>query len=68
MLFSNINEDEFEQLREFSKDGVLYYEVRLKNRGAICKGCGTFHKTIKDSLMLYIVIILIIIISKNVSY
>lgn len=48
MLFSNINEDEFEQLREFSKDGVLYYEVRLKNRGAICKGCGTFHKTIKE--------------------
>ena len=48
MLFCNVKEDEFELLREFEKDGVVYIEVRLKNRGHICSGCGTFHTSVKE--------------------
>ncbi len=31
MLFSNLNEEEFELFYEFEKDGIIYKEVRLKN-------------------------------------
>lgn len=48
MLFSNVNEDEFEVLNEFKKSGVIYIEVKLKNRGCRCKKCGTFHTKIKE--------------------
>ena len=48
MLFSSINEEEFELLREFEKSGVIYKEVRLKNRGHICARCGTFHTNVKE--------------------
>lgn len=39
MLFSNVNEEEFELVSEFEKAGVIYKEVRLKNRGHRCQGC-----------------------------
>ncbi len=48
MLFSNVNEEEFELLSEFEKAGVIYKEVRLKNRGHRCQGCGTFHTNVKE--------------------
>ena len=48
MMFSNVNEEEFEVLKEFVKSGVIYKEVRLKNRGHICAHCGTFHITVKE--------------------
>lgn len=33
MLFSNLNEDEFELINEFEHKGVIYKEARIKNRG-----------------------------------
>ena len=48
MLFSNVNEEEFELVSEFEKAGVIYKEVRLKNRGHRCQGCGTFHTNVKE--------------------
>ncbi|MDD5792697.1 MAG: ISL3 family transposase [Erysipelotrichaceae bacterium] len=48
MLFSNVNEEEFELVSEFEKTGVIYKEVRLKNRGHRCQGCGTFHTNVKE--------------------
>ncbi len=48
MLFSNVNEEEFELLSEFEKAGVIYKEVRLKNHGHRCLGCGTFHTNVKE--------------------
>ena len=48
MLFSNVNEEEFELLREFEKSGIIYTEVRLKNRGHICQNCRTFHTKVKE--------------------
>jgi len=48
MLFSNINEEEFEYHREFMKAGILYHEIRLKNRGHRCISCGTFHTNVKE--------------------
>ena len=48
MLFSNVNEEEFELVSEFEKDGVVYKEVRLKNRSHRCMGCGTFHTNVKE--------------------
>ena len=47
MLFSNVNEEEFELNREFEHKDVIYKEVRLKNRGCRCE-CGTFHKNVKE--------------------
>lgn len=47
MLFSNVNEDEFEVNNEFIHKNVVYKEVRLKNRGCRCE-CGTFHKNVKE--------------------
>lgn len=47
MLFSNLNEDEFEFINEFEHKGVIYKEVRIKNRGCRCE-CGTFHKNVKE--------------------
>lgn len=48
MLFSNVNEEEFELVSEFEKAGVIYKEVRLKNRGHRCQSCGTFHTNVKE--------------------
>lgn len=48
MLFCNVNEEEFEYKQEFKKDGVLYTELRPKNRGHICLGCGTYHTNVKE--------------------
>jgi len=48
MLFCDVKEEEFELNREFQKNGIVYKEVRLRNRGCICKGCGTFHTGIKE--------------------
>ena len=48
MLFSNVNEEEFELVSEFEKAGVIYKGVRLKNRGHRCQGCGTFHTNVKE--------------------
>jgi transposase len=48
MMFCNVNEEEFESIKEFQKSGVIYVEVRLKNRGHICSCCGTFHNNVKE--------------------
>ena len=48
MLFSNINEEEFELYEEFIRSGTLYVEIRLKNRGHRCVDCGTFHTNVKE--------------------
>ncbi|MBQ0036564.1 MAG: ISL3 family transposase [Firmicutes bacterium] len=48
MIFADVNEDEFELDNEFSKGGVIYREVRLKNRGSRCLNCGTFTTKIKE--------------------
>lgn len=47
MLFSSLNEDEFELNNEFELKGVIYKEVRIKNRGCRCE-CGTFHTNVKE--------------------
>jgi len=47
MLFSKLNEDEFELNNEFEHKGIIYKEVRIKNRGCRCE-CGTFHKNVKE--------------------
>lgn len=47
MLFSSVNEEEFELNREFVHKNVVYKEVRLKNRGCRCE-CGTFHTNVKE--------------------
>ena len=47
MLFSTLNEDEFEFINEFEHKGIIYKEVRIKNRGCRCE-CGTFHKNVKE--------------------
>jgi len=47
MLFSNVNEEEFELNSEFVHKNVVYKEVRLKNRGCRCE-CGTFHTNVKE--------------------
>lgn len=48
MIFADVNEEEFELDREFDKAGIIYKEVRLKNRGCICKNCGNFTTKIKE--------------------
>ena len=48
MIFSNVNDDEFEINREFEKGNVIYKEVRLKNRGIRCLNCGTYTAKIKE--------------------
>lgn len=47
MLFSNVNEEEFELNNEFEQKGVIYKEVRLKNRGFLCE-CGSYHTNVKE--------------------
>jgi len=47
MLFSNVKEEEFELIKESEHKGVIYKEVRLKNRGCRCE-CGTFHTNVKE--------------------
>ena len=47
MLFSKINEEEFELLNEFEHKGIVYKELRIKNRGCRCE-CGTFHTNVKE--------------------
>ena len=47
MLFSNVNEEEFEYVNEFEQKGIIYKEVRLKNRGCKCE-CGTYHTNVKE--------------------
>lgn len=48
MLFCNVNEEEIEFHKEFEKAGIIYKEIRLKNRGHICHDCGTFHINVKE--------------------
>lgn len=48
MIFSNVNEDEFELKKEFVKSGVVYIELRLKNRGTRCLKCGRFTTSVKE--------------------
>jgi len=48
MLFCSVNEDEFELDREFEKGGIVYRELRLKNRGTRCLGCGKYHTSVKE--------------------
>ena len=48
MIFADVNEDEFEIDNEFEKAGIIYKEVRLKNRGCRCLNCGTYHTKIKE--------------------
>jgi len=48
MIFADVNEEEFELDREFEKGGTIYREVRLKNRGCICRNCGSFTTKIKE--------------------
>ncbi len=48
MLFSSLNEDEFELQREFIHKGVIYKEVRIKNRGTRCLNCGTYTEKVKE--------------------
>ena len=48
MIFADVNEDEFELNDEFEKSGIIYKEVRLKNRGCRCLKCGTFTTKIKE--------------------
>ena len=48
MLFSNVSEDNFEYVKEFEKNNVIYKEVRLINRGCRCSNCGTFHTNVKE--------------------
>ena len=48
MLFSDINEDELELDREFRHKGIIYREVRIKNRGTRCLECGTFTTRVKE--------------------
>ena len=47
MLFSSVNEEEFELNEEFQHKGIIYKEIRLKNRGCLCE-CGTFHTNVKE--------------------
>ena len=47
MLFSNVKEEEFELIKESEHKGVIYSEVRLKNRGCRCE-CGAFHTNVKE--------------------
>ena len=51
MLFSNVREDEFEYVKEFEKNYVVYKEVKLKNRGCRCSNCGTFHTNVKEYIL-----------------
>lgn len=48
MIFSDVNEDEFELDREFTRNGIVYKELRLKNRGTRCLRCGTYTTKVKD--------------------
>lgn len=48
MIFSSLNEDEFELDKEFIKEGVIYREVKIKNRGTRCLNCGTFTTNVKE--------------------
>lgn len=48
MIFSNVNEDELELDKEFIKSGIIYREVRLKNRGTRCLKCAEFTTSIKE--------------------
>lgn len=48
MIFSKVNEDEFELDKEITKGGVIYKEVRIKNRGTRCLNCGTFTTKVKE--------------------
>ncbi|MBR3167152.1 MAG: ISL3 family transposase [Erysipelotrichaceae bacterium] len=51
MLFANINEEDLCVLDEFEKKNTLYIEVKTKNRGCICKSCGTYHTDIKEYVL-----------------
>ena len=48
MLFCNVKEDEFEFDKEFVKGGVIYRELRLKNRGTRCLNCGLYITNVKE--------------------
>ncbi len=48
MLFSGVNEEEFEIHRQFELKGVIYHDITLKNRGYRCMGCGSYHTSIKE--------------------
>lgn len=48
MIFCNVNEDEFELDKEFIKEGIIYREIKLINRGIRCLNCGTFTTNVKE--------------------
>lgn len=48
MLFSDINEDELELDREFTDKGVIYREIRIRNRGTRCLNCGAYTARVKE--------------------
>lgn len=48
MLFSSLNEEEFELNREFRHKGIIYTEVRIRNRGTRCLNCGTYTARVKE--------------------
>lgn len=48
MIFSKLNEEEFELDKEFIKGDVIYREVKVKNRGTRCLNCGCFTTKVKE--------------------
>ena len=48
MLFCELKEDDFELNNEFKKAGIIYKELRTKNRGCRCKNCGTYTEKVKE--------------------
>ena len=48
MLFCDLNEDEFESHKELAHKKVIYHEIKIRNRGTRCLGCGTFTEKVKE--------------------
>jgi len=48
MLFCDVNDSEFDINDEFTKAGVIYWRIRLKNKGCRCLNCGTFTTKVKE--------------------
>ena len=48
MLFCDLNEEEFKQHDQYRSKGVIYHEIKLKNRGTRCLNCGKFTTRVKE--------------------
>ncbi len=48
MLFCNVKEDEFEKDKEYTHSGIVYRELKLKNRGTRCLNCGLYITSVKE--------------------